>query len=136
MYIPKHFNLYELVPKRDYEMKTPWLLWALLDDRILITADQLRDRYGRANINTWYWLQEGAQYRGWRPLDSHVGAQFSQHKFGRALDIVFAGVTAEEVRADIKKNKDLFPLINSIEEGVDWLHVDCRNCERIKWFKP
>ena len=35
MYIPKHFNLYELVPKRDYEMKTPWLLWALLDERVL-----------------------------------------------------------------------------------------------------
>ena len=114
MYKPKHFHLFELVPKIDYDLKPPWLLWALLDERMLITADQLRERYGRMNANTWKWLENGPQYRGWRPPNCTVGAEFSQHKYGRALDSVFSGVTAEEIRQDIKENEDLFPFINSI----------------------
>ena len=136
MYKPKHFQLFELVPEKDFKLKQAWLLWALLDERMLITADQLRERYGRASANTWHWSKDGFQNCGWRASDCTTGAEFSQHKFGRGLDLSFADVESEEIRQDIKRNEELLPFINSIEEGVNWFHFDVRNCERIKWFKP
>ena len=78
--------------------------------------------------NTHHW--GGAhQYRGWRSGDCEIGAKYSQHKFGRALDLVPAEVTAEEIRQDIKLRKrgNIFQYITCIEDGVGWLHFDTRN---------
>lgn len=133
MYIPKHFKAYELLPKDFYESHTIKgdQLWWMFDSRILITGDALRERYGKILMNTWFW--GGAhQYRGWRPFDCEIGAELSQHKFGRACDWEFVDVTAEEVRQDIKKHPGQFPYVTCIEEGVSWLHGDCRNWDRNK----
>jgi hypothetical protein len=54
----------------------------------------------------------------------------SQHLYGRALDIKIQDVTAEDARKEIKakwKVEPAFRFITAMEEGVSWLHVDCRN---------
>lgn len=99
----------------------------MFDDRMLWTADKLRERYGRTTINNWWWGGKN-QYRGWRPFDCEVGAEISQHKFGRAGDSLFS-LPAEEIRQDILNNEsdDIFKHISVIEKDVGWLHCDCRN---------
>ncbi len=135
-YTTKFFKLYELVPKATYELlkNRPWVIWQLFDERILYSADRIRKRYGKMLANTWYW-GGGHQYRGWRPHDCDVGAVYSQHKFGRAIDLEPIEVTAEEIRQDIKKGEN-FRYITCIEENVSWLHIDVRNYKGLLIVKP
>jgi len=137
MYVPKHFVLEELLPRQIYfdlmrEDKLDYA-WGIFDDRILWTADALRIRYGKMIVNTWKWGGL-SQFRGWRPFDCKVGADWSQHKFGRALDLVPAEVSVEKIRSDIKAEPFLehFMYITCIEDNVSWLHFDCRNWDKIK----
>jgi len=131
-YIPKWFEPYELVPKVTYELlkNKPWMIWQLFDPRTLRVGDKIRQRYGKMIANTWYW---GGihQYRGWRPTRCTVGAARSQHRFGRAQDLVPVEVTVEEIWADIEAGED-FGGISCIEKSrpghkVTWLHHDERN---------
>jgi len=135
-YTTKFFKLYELVPKATYELlkNRPWVIWQLFDERILYSADRIRKRYGKMLANTWYW-GGGHQYRGWRPPDCGVGAVYSQHRFGRAIDLEPIEVTAEEIRQDIKKGEN-FRYITCIEENVPWLHIDVRNYKGLLIVSP
>lgn len=125
----KYFELYELLPQDFYiNYKNNNNIWFCFDGRILETVDRLRARYGRLIANDWYWGGQN-QYRGWRPFNCEVGAKLSQHKFGRAIDLIPKEITVDEIRNDIKKNyesDDTFRYITCIEDGVGWLHVDCR----------
>ena len=137
MYKANHFKLYELLPRWFYERNKHLgdRLWLMFDDRALWTADQLWELYGPTVIaNDWYWGGNN-RYRGWRPWNCKVGADLSQHKFGRALDQKFKYATAEEVRQDIKKDpwKDEFQYIKSIEDNVSWLHFDTRNWDKQRY---
>jgi len=134
MYIPKYFKIQELVPKEVYKDLANYA-WSLIDNRVLLTLDQLRKRYGAIIINTWYYGGD-AEWRGLRPVDCPIGSKYSQHKYGRAADCTFKYVRAETVRGDILNNPRMFPHINAIELDVSWLHFDVRNCQRIKSFKP
>ncbi len=137
MYIPKYFKLQEMFPRDYYKEVYPQLgdmMWILIDNRILFTADMLRERYGTMVVNDWLWRTDNANnYRGFRPHNCTVGAVFSQHRFGRALDCKFKNVEAEEVRLDIRSNdKYAFKYITAIELDVTWLHIDCRNHDKKK----
>lgn len=130
MYIPEKFALYELLPKNFYNANIDHYgdrLWLMFDNRLLWTYGQLRKRYGRIIMNDWFWGGDN-QCRGWRPSHCTVGAQLSQHKFGRAGDGIFV-LPAEEIRQNIMRhqNDDDFKYISAIEKDVTWLHVDCRN---------
>lgn len=135
MYIPKHFKLYELFPKDFYqEFKHEGdKMWWLLDDRGLMTLDMLRDRYGKVFMNNWYWGGD-KQYRGYRPPDTRIGAEWSQHKFGRGFDSKFADLNAEDIRQDILNDPfdPDFEYITCIEMNVSWLHFDVRNWDKAK----
>jgi len=136
MYKPEHFKTQEWVPPGIYKLRGEKSL-EVLNPLILITADRLRKRYGPITINNWLW--GGARkYSGFRPKHCSEGASLSQHRLGNALDGLVQRVSAEEVRQDILGNPDLeeFEYITSLEMGVNWLHVDCRNCKRIKLFYP
>lgn len=124
-YIPKYFQWHELVPNAIY--KDYWLI--LMDVRLLMTIDAMRMHYNRPiTINNW--INGGKfRYRGFRPFDCNVGAKFSQHKFGRAVDLDVSGISAEQVRNDIRSG--LFPEITCIEKDVNWVHIDVRNCSRL-----
>lgn len=118
------------MPSKEYEKY--WLI--LMDDRILITADKVREYYGvPVTVNNWYW-GGNLKNRGFRALNTTVGAKLSQHKFGRAFDFDVKNVPAEQVRNDIRKGK--FPLITCIEKDVSWVHADVRNVKRLLEVNP
>ena len=99
MYKPEHFQPYEWLPKYIYySLKFNGELYKayyMMDDRVLKTAEQLRKRFETAIVNTWHFSElfirkHGYhQYRGFRPADCTVGAEHSQHKYGRGLDMMF-----------------------------------------------
>ena len=128
MYIPKYFKIYELVPPEVYDSTNDKdKLWFLFDDRILQIADVLREKFGKMVCNTWWW-GGNSKYRGYRPFDCKVGAKYSQHKFGRALDLVPLEAPVDKVRQYLIDNYELYRrYVTGIELGVSWLHIDCRN---------
>lgn len=126
----QYFDWQELVHPNIFK-KPPVTGFAILfDPRMLITLIRLRERYGKA-ITTNNWHRGGSfQNRVLRPFGSIPagGSSFSQHFFGRAADLDVAGMTAEEIRQDVKKHpKDkAFEFITCIEDKVNWFHFDCR----------
>ena len=130
MYIPRHFKWYELMPSEEY--KPYWLI--LMDERLLMTLDAIREHYKRPVIVN-NWMQGGSfRNRGFRPMTGDVGAKYSQHRFGRAVDFDVLGIPAEQVRNDIRSG--LFPEITCIEANVSWVHIDVRNTKRLLEITP
>lgn len=129
-----HFYLHELV-SRDFFDTHGQKGWLAFDDRLLATADALRDRYGPMVINNWA-FGGPFQWRGLRQPGSPHYSPLSQHSFGRALDCHYPGKATEEVRQDLIKNIHLFPHIRGIEMDVGWLHVDVRNSQELVLFRP
>lgn len=136
MYKCDHFAIHEFVPPHIFKLRGE-KAWQLMDENILRTADRLRRRYGKMKINDYYWGGE-REWSGLRTSDSPYYSKTSQHTFGRAIDVIFTLVTAEEVRQDILTNPELYDyrLIMSMELGTSWLHIDTRNCERIFTYYP
>lgn len=143
-YKPKHFMLEELVSKIAFEQARADILWFAFDERILITIERIRRRYGKMLVNTWYWGGEH-QYRGYRSPGCLVGATLSQHRFGRAIDLEPISVSTEEIRHDILgrfggKPSIVFEYVTAVELDTPWLHIDCRNhikeTNGILTFKP
>lgn len=132
MYKCRHFDIEELVPPHVYEERG-YKAWELIDERILRTIDTLRDNLGSATINNYRWGGD-RKWSGLRTPESEFYRPYSQHSFGRAVDMVFSKVTAEEARQHIFANKEKYPYIYAVELGVSWLHIDCRNTDRIFTF--
>jgi len=138
-YIPKHFVTQELVYPEIYRKLGDKAL-LLMSDKILITADKLRDFFGvPVTINNWH---TGGQFqnRGLRDKNSSVGALKSEHKLGNALDLDVQGKTSEQVRKIIlaNKNNEAFKFITRMELKVNWTHIDCKdigNTPRIFCFE-
>lgn len=130
--ISKYFKIEELVPSALVKQLKPEVLWGLLDDRSIYTLDALREHFGTAYVNT-YPFGGDDEYRGFRPASCKVGAVNSQHRFGRAFDVTFKDVPAEEVRQYVIASKtavypkDCAKYITALEEGVSWFHFDTRN---------
>ncbi len=135
MYICKHFDIFELVPEAIYNNRGQ-KAWELLDDRLLITIDALRAHLGTAIIND-YKFGGRRQWSGLRTPDSPWYSPTSQHSFGRAVDIIFKDITAEEARKEIIRQREkLFPHITAMELNVTWVHIDVRNHKPLKLFTP
>ena len=123
----KKFKIQELVPLKLYETVHEDLLWGMLDDRLLMVVDRIKDRFskGTMTINSWYWNGD----RGWsgiRTKDSPYYSEGSQHSKGKAIDAIFSEYEVDEVRKYILSNLGEFPEIGGVELGVNWLHVDVR----------
>jgi uncharacterized protein YcbK (DUF882 family) len=127
--LTEHFYLDEYIPKEIYlsfYSKSKWFL----DPRLPILVEEIRKIFGiPLSINDWH--QGGKfNYSGYRPPSSTVGATYSQHKFGRAADLHFNGVSSyEPIRNQIRKN--FFKLkeygLTTIEQDTEgWLHIDTR----------
>jgi len=139
MFKPSNFKIYELVPDyiyKKYQFK-PYVLWNIFDERMLYTLDKLGKRYGKLIMNDWYWRKGDPmanRFRGWRDPDCKIGADLSQHKFGRAGDVIPSETTAEQIRQDIlfsPFHQD-FKFITCIEADVSWLHFDTRSRNKKK----
>lgn len=120
-------NLYldEYIPKElylKYESR-PQVLIGLLDRRLVLADQKLRDVFGATTINNW-WHGGDRQWSGLRTPDSPYYSPTSQHTFARASDKIYS-CTAEEVRQYIKEHWiDLG--ITCIEDKVSWVHTDHR----------
>ncbi|MGF1788738.1 D-Ala-D-Ala carboxypeptidase family metallohydrolase [Photobacterium swingsii] len=132
MYKLQHFKPQELVSKSTYNARGSKSI-ELMDERILITLDQLRINLGRPiTVNNWIWNGQ-FQQRGLRTQEAKEYSKYSQHTFGRAVDFDVKGMSASEVRAHILTNINLYPFISFVEVGINWVHVDVRNCDLTCW---
>lgn len=136
LYYPRWFELYELLPPEvfsydDMMQKEKHLQqgWALLDTKLLETIDVIRDIIGLPLIcNTWF--QNGnRKYSGYRTVGCTIGALKSQHKEGKAVDLICSKMSAEDMRQKIIANQDRLPYPIRIEDGVSWLHIDIKDMD-------
>jgi hypothetical protein len=143
---PRNFVLQELVHPTLYKLYG-LMCWWFLDRYYLLTLDQLHDRFGTMYINTWHWWDAGKKIgparredSGLRPFDSKTGSKMSDHKFGKAGDVLFAKYTAQQVRDYVLAHPDEFPYITAIEttmngKPIGWFHFSTRNCDSIMQIK-
>lgn len=131
MYVPKHFGIKELVPKDLYDKYKSrgdnFLFQVIFDQRLLELIDRIRDEFGPMTICDWSW-GGGSHYRGFRPPDCSVGAALSQHRFGRAVDMIPKNVSPDDMRSQIiaDQNSDKWKVIGGLEMDITWFHVDVR----------
>lgn len=134
-YIPEHFSAHELVPPKVYKDRGD-KAFQLIDVRVLLTLDALRERFDSMTVNNYYWGKD-RKWSGLRTPDSPYYSPYSQHTFGRAADCLFKKHSADVVRREILDNPDHFPFITFIELDVNWLHFDVRNIDnRIVTWSP
>ena len=136
IYKCNHFEIHELVPPAVYRDRKE-AAWELLDQYALITLDRLREKHGKATVNNWYW--NGSRlWSGLRTPNSPYYRPYSQHTFGRAFDMIFNDVSAQDVRDDMEENPNdmTYRYITSIELEVTWFHFDVRNCDTLKTYRP
>lgn len=115
-YIPKDLYL-------KYEKDTSRLT-SLLDQRLVVSDQKLRDKFGSVMINDW-WDGGNFQWRGLRLPECKEYSFASQHSWGRASDKTFYNASAEDVRIYIKANWIELD-ISGLEETVSWVHSDVR----------
>lgn len=123
--ISNNFYLDEYIPKYLYEkyVQKPHILQGLIDKRLIVADQMLRDYFGHVTINNW-WNGGERNWSGLRTAESPYYSQTSQHTYGRASDKIFS-VGAEEVRSYIQLH--WWELgINCIEADVSWVHSDVR----------
>lgn len=136
---PEHFRLEELLPEaffNDHHPKYGEILWGMFDPRALQTLDALRKRFGPMIVNSWLWGGP-REFSGYRPPDCREGATLSQHRFGRAFDVIFQDVAPAEVRKELfdadragrLHEAPHFRQIACVEDfpGMSWFHFDTRN---------
>ena len=128
-YRPKYFALNELVPP-DVIQARGEQAWQLMDERILRGADWLREKFGPCVINGKFG-GKGFSESGLRNPLTTTGARWSQHKFGRAVDMKFLKVNVKEVYDYILANQpearaNGITCVENINATPSWLHCDCR----------
>jgi hypothetical protein len=138
-YRPKHFDLRELVSP-DVYMSRGEAAWELLEPRLLVAGDALREKFGPCTVNNWH-LGGNYSQSGFRDPVTGVGARLSQHKRGAALDCKFANAKPRVVFDYVLAHPDEFPEITVLEDvkaTPTWLHVDVRaaSWEGIRVIRP
>ena len=138
-----HFKMQEVIPPEVFAERGMKSV-ELMDWRVLYTLDALWELFNQAAgkrvsviVNNWVFGGD-IKYRGFRPPKCSIGANFSQHRFGRAADCVSPDVTASWMRQKLLENNRLFPYITYVEDDVEWLHFDVRasSFKGIHLFKP
>jgi len=136
----KHFCVKEFVPKHVYSMLGEHAIH-LMYTPLLRDLDSIRTHINKPiTINDWAFGGE-LNYSGFRPIDCHVGAELSQHKIGKAVDIRVEGYTPDDLADYIIKYQSRYPSIRRIENPEftpSWTHIDCKPTHRddIHVFTP
>jgi hypothetical protein len=141
MYKLKHFAISELVDRPTFEKylgrygsaANDWIQGNILDERLMRLIDVLWEDFNTnlpgwsMTINNWMWGGP-REYSGWRSPDCELGASMSQHRFGRAVDIIPSGLSAEGIRSHLVCNQNItrYQDIGGLELSVSWLHIDVR----------
>jgi len=124
--LTKNLWLDEYIPENLYKrlQKKPHILIGLLDRRLIMADQMLRDQFGPVTINNW-WDNGERNWSGIRTVESPYYSETSQHTWGRASDKIFKDATEQEVREYIKGMYEELG-ITCIEENVSWIHSDTR----------
>lgn len=139
--ITKNFYDCEVLPKELFVEGVD--VFDLVNPIIVNVAQHLRDKFGRIDINNWYW-NGTFNYSGFRPKKCKIGAKLSAHKEGLALDLKFKDTTPAEVERYILDNQKFFydlglRRIESTQVTKTWLHIDMKDCgkvDKIYKFRP
>jgi hypothetical protein len=140
---PNNFRLEEFVSKDIFKRRGE-KAWELFTPDIIETINDLRVLFNTPiTINNWFW-DGRLQYRGLRPTSYYAGKEsLSQHIRGNALDFDVKDYTAEEARQEITawKRQGLLKKLTGLELDTNWVHIDCRQSERLNQdglflFKP
>ena len=126
---------YELCSRKAYNERGNRVLRAL-DNKLLISADTLREELTKLTpedttkavltCNDWFFGGK-RQYSGMRMHGDKFYRRWSSHSWGQALDLISKHYSADFLRKFILDNRDKFPYITRIEDGVNWLHIDTAN---------
>ena len=130
-YIPKYFKTQEFVDAESYYKYGDKALGEM-DVRILKSADGIREYFNKpVTINNWAWGGP-REWSGIRLPHSPYYSKYSQHSYGRALDLLVQGVPAEEVRQEILHHpwNKAFKYITRMEDSVGWIHIDCKHHDK------
>lgn len=128
--LSKHFNIEEFVPKPIFDRYMANSKW-FIDPKLIAIAEFIREEFELpVIINNWH-AGGKFQERGYRVPTTETGARYSQHKFGRAIDINVKDIPAAEVSEwVIASFPSLKPLgLTTIENPTStptWTHIDVR----------
>lgn len=137
------FELQEFVPRETfnlYGVKSTWFI----NKNVVVSMVFLRNWFDASiTINNWH-TSGKFQQRGYRVPDSNVGAKFSQHKFGKAIDFNVAGLASDEVAKRIMDNWPelrqhvAFTTMEDPAFTKGWTHLDTRwnNSDTLLIVKP
>lgn len=152
MVVPSNFKLEELFSGRLLEsLGRSDSVWRLMDSRVLITLDRIRERFGIVFVNDYLWgghnhlrgfrhpfeILDWKKYKENGFLKARFSSFTSQHCFGRAADCSCHNYTAEEIRQDMRHNPNIpcYEYITAVEDRVNWFHFDVRNFgPGVLWF--
>lgn len=137
MYKTKHFKIEELLPE---ELVTGTDKdWNLFDERLLKTADWIRNTLGIPLVcNNW---KAGGE-RSYCGARTKASKQFKPGSFHSvrpdrkvmAMDVISDRMTGQEMRDHILENYQDLPFPIRIEENVSWLHFDVNAVEGYKIY--
>lgn len=126
--VTDHFFLDELIHPDFYDgTKRPLLF---LDRRIIEGLELLRKKIDVPfTVNNW--ASGGTRmFSGLRPCNAPIGAKYSQHKFGRAIDFVCRLSPAEVLEVIRKMEGELVQSgrvtrVEDVAFTTTWNHIDC-----------
>jgi len=138
--LSNYFGIKELVDERTFNR---WgdRSWRYFDRDLLLTLLFIREELNRPiTINNWSFKNPGPVIFVERGLRTNVcpivkgrtekdDLYLSAHVLGKAIDFDVKGMTAEEVRNWLIKNKDRLPCKIRLEhkkdgEPINWVHLD------------
>lgn len=104
-------------------------IYDLFDEKLLRIIDMLRG-WARVPLTINSWKYGGSRIAsGYRDPSSTIGAPKSAHKQGKAVDIISAKLTAQDLWELLKKNQAKLPCKIRIEKTqngkqISWCHID------------
>lgn len=119
------FTIEELVPETVFNQRGE-KAWQLIDTKLIENLDALRSQLG-VPMTCNNWANGGSrQESGLRIVGQEYYSPYSQHSFGRAVDLV-CSIGSNEIRRMIRNKEIMLPHAATFESGVPWLHMDVRN---------
>jgi len=139
----KYFDVREFVDEATWKTLGIRAQW-LVDPKIVRVVDLLREKTGVPGyINTWHLSKTPFHIRfkssGYRRRKDTTGAEYSQHRFGRATDYKAPGFTPAMLLHVINSSAAEFEAagltrMEDIKFTPTWLHMDC--APKIKGVNP
>lgn len=124
--LKRYFNIKELVCNHVYNTFGE-KAWMFLSTQLLHTILILRTQIINLPmiVNTSNLKQRGLRCNMCPLVKSKTKCYLSSHTTGNGIDFTCNAKSAEEIRQIIKANQDKLPYKIRLEEGVNWVHLDC-----------